>query len=68
MSEKETKEEILARMQARRKAHMRPKRIRGFVIGTVTAAALILYINYKFESGLLQSSLETTSEIINTNN
>ncbi len=67
MPEKETKEEILARMQARRKAHMRPKRIRGFVIGAVIAAALILYIDYKLESGLLQPSLETTSEIINTN-
>lgn len=68
MSEKEAKEEILARMQARRKAHMKPKRIRGFVIGAVIAAAIILYINYKFENELVQPALETTSDIISTNN
>jgi len=50
MSEKETKEEIMARMKARQNAKLRPKRIKNFIIYTVITLGLVLLIQYKFNN------------------
>ena len=50
MAEKETKEEIMARMKARQDATLRPKRIKSFIIYTVITLGLVLLIQYKFNN------------------
>jgi hypothetical protein len=46
MSNGDTREEIMARMQARRKKAMKPKRLRNFIIYVVVVGGMILAVNY----------------------